>query len=119
MPKYTFVCDRCQQVDQAYVLRSVMEISCEKCQSLMKRQLPSLVGSSDVSETVDSYTGIVHKEDQRQIVEHRRDEYYWTVEVPRFVHSGTYSTETMLEMGWIYVDDKGTVRIHDKPPHRR
>ena len=85
----------------------------------MNRQMPNLAGSSDVSETVDKYTNIQHKNDHGKIMKARKQEYYWTVEVPRMVATGTYTMETMLENGWIYFDDKKEMHIQDKPPHRR
>lgn len=118
MPKYTFKCSNGHS-SQRFTSRNVKEVDCKDCDQKMKQQLPTLSGQVDVTETIDDYTGIVHRADQREIVEQRRDEYYWTVEVPRMVNSGTYSVETMLEMGWIYIDDKDQVQINTKPPHRR
>lgn len=89
------------------------------CGMDMLRKLPTLSGQSDVHETVDSYTGTIQREDQRKIIEKRRDDYYWTVEVPRLVNSGTYSVETMLEQGWIYLDEKQQIQINNKPPSKR
>ncbi len=119
MPKYTFICSSCNSGMQKYVSRSIKELVCDKCNATMMRQLPNLSGPTDVTEVIDEYIGTTQKPDQRDLVEQRRDEYYWTVEVPRLVDSGTYTVETMLEMGWIYLDEKEQVRINDKPPHRR
>jgi hypothetical protein len=81
--------------------------------------MPTLNGPSNVSEVVDKYTGLTHRRDQKDEVKERREEYYWTVEVPRFVASGTYSIETMLENQWIKVDDNMNVTVNNVPPHRR
>ena len=118
MPKYTFEC-QCGHVIQKYVNRSTSEIECLECGKQMPRRLPTLSGPADVNETIDSYTNTVHKQDHKEQVQKRRDEYYWKVEVPRLVNSGTYSVETMIEMGWIYLDEKGDIRTHTKPPHKR
>ena len=119
MPKYTFVCKNCGNTKQKMVSRSKHIVDCDVCESEMDRQLPSLSGSPTVNETIDSYSGIVQPANQQETVQKRSDEYYWTVEVPRLVNSGTYSLETMLEMGWVTLDDKKQIRIQDKPPHRR
>jgi hypothetical protein len=80
--------------------------------------MPSLNGKSTVTEVVDKYLGQTHIEDQRKILEDRKQDYYWAVEVPRFVNSGTYSLETMLENGWVYLNDKNEMIIRTKPPHK-
>ena len=119
MPKYTFKCNNCNNQIDKYVSSKTRTSLCSECGSNMSRKLPTLSGKSEVKETVDSYTGIVHQEDQRELIEKRSDEFYWSVEVPRLVNSGTYTVETMLELGWIYIDDKDQVQINNTPPHRR
>jgi len=119
MPKYTFKCSTCSNETQRSVPSSVISLSCPTCSSDMKRLLPRLNGSSRVNETVDNYLGVVRQVDQDEQIQLRKAEYYWTVEVPRFVASGIYSVETMLENSWIYIDEKGEVKVNDKPPHRR
>ncbi len=105
MPKYTFVCPVCNHSEQNYVPRKVSEVACEACYSQgrkdvwMKRKMPTLAGRPDTTEVVDEYTGTVWKEDQQELIKQRKDEYYWSIEVPRLVNSGTYSIETMVEMG--------------------
>jgi len=49
----------------------------------------------------------------------RSDNYFWSVEVPRLVNTGTYSIETMIENDWISVDDKGNIQINTRPPKKR
>lgn len=123
MPKYTFKCPECGLVEQQNVPRSVKEVSCCRCapdkESWMKRQMPKLGGQSEVNETVDEYTGIVWKDGQRESIKERKEKFYWEVEVPRMVNSGTYSIETMLEMGWVYINDKDEMCINNKPPSER
>jgi hypothetical protein len=85
----------------------------------MARNHPTLNGPSNVTEVVDKYTGIKQRTDQSLDIKQRKDEYYWTVEVPRLVNSGTYSVETMLENGWIIIDDNHQIKIQNKPPHKR
>jgi hypothetical protein len=118
MPKYTFVCPD-GHTDQKYVPRLCMDVECSVCHQKAQRQMPTLNGPSNVTEVIDKYTGITHRRDQKEEVQARREEYYWTVEVPRFVQSGTYTLETMLENGWVWVDDNLQIHTHTKPPHRR
>lgn len=122
MPKYTFECPECGLIEQSYVQRHIKEIACKNCCSeddiLMKRMPPS-VAPTEVRETVDKLFNLQQRPDQRELVKQRRDEYYWSVEVPRMVNSGTYTVETMLEMGWIYFDDRKQMHINTKPPNKR
>jgi hypothetical protein len=85
----------------------------------MDRQMPSLNGPANVREVIDKNTGITWTDGQQDMVKERREEYYWTIEVPRFVSSGTYSLKTMLENQWITVDDAGKIHINNKPPNKR
>lgn len=117
MPKYTFHCSICGHNRQKVTSASVREIECTNCLNRATRIPPTLNGPSNVTEVVDEYTGIVRRRDQQEEVKQRRDEYYWSVEVPRFVQSGTYSVKTMLENNWIYFDDKEQMHIRTKPPH--
>lgn len=119
MPKFTFQCESCGDEVQKNVLSSVSSIPCQNCSQPTRRLLPKLNGSPRVNETIDKYMGAVRQVDQDEQVKLRKDEYYWTVEVPRFVQSGVYSVETMLENSWIYLDDKGNVQVNNVPPHRR
>lgn len=120
MPKYTFKCVLGHSI-QRVVPSSIEGFPCTHgpCSAVMSRQLPTLNGPSTVTEVVNKYTGVEQRRDQKEQVEERKAEYFWTVEVPRFVASGVYSIETMLENGWIWVDDNMQVRVHTKPPHRR
>lgn len=118
MPKYSFKCPVCDNTTQKYVASSTLFLDCSKCSSKMRRQMPR-ISNTDVTETVNKYTGLKHKQDHSTIMNARKDEYYWTVEVPRMVASGTYSLETMLENGWVYFDDKKQMHIQNKPPHKR
>jgi predicted nucleic acid-binding Zn-ribbon protein len=120
MPKYTFVCPSCGANDQLVVGSHIKKMKCMTCKdSWMKRQLPTLSGPPDVQETVDKYTNQKQVADQREMVEQRRDEYYWSVEVPRLVNSGQYGIDTMLDLGWITIDDKDQIHVQTKPPHKR
>jgi hypothetical protein len=119
MPKYTFICSGCKAEAHTIMSRHVKEIECPACKEKMKRQLPKISGSPVVNEVIDDYAGIVQPADQREVVEQRRDEYYWTVEVPRFVNSGKYGVDTMVELGWVTVDDKGNLQVQNRPPHKR
>lgn len=72
----------------------------------MKRLLPN-IGSKKVTELVDPWNGVRQEEDIKKKLEDRRTEYFWDVEVPRLVESGTYSIETCLENGWLVYNEKG------------
>lgn len=117
MPKYTFMCHSCGTSVQKYVSASKQSIVCKSCGSDVSRQMPNLSGPAEVREVVNPHTNTKWKKDQKEMVEERKEDYYWSVEVPRFVQ--TYSLETCLEQGWCYIDDEGKVQIHTKPPHKR
>lgn len=125
MPKYTFVCPDCGRTEQTYTSRTVKVLPCISCTKdpesiiLMKRKLPKLYGNPDITEVVDDYSGKTIKQDQSTMIKERRDKYYWSVEVPRKVASGTYGVDTMLELGWVWFDDDGKMHVNDKPPHER
>lgn len=116
MPKFTFTCDKCGHSVQKYTSRLKKFVKCDKCGEDAKQQLPK-TASPEVTETVDQYTGKKWKQDQKEMLSARHDEYYWSVEVPRLVQK--YSLETCLEQGWVWVDDSGKIHVHTKPPHKR
>ena len=118
MPKISFKCDSCGKSTQRYLPKHKNVLGECECGGNMVYQFPS-TRSTTVTETVDKYRNVQHIPDQKNILNQRRDEYYWSYEVPRMVESGKYSIETMLEMQWIYFDEKEQMRIHNKPPHRR
>ena len=117
MPKYRFICDTCKAEEVKYTSASVFSTSCKICSSATHRQIPSSVEPPTVKELVDSYTGIHLQPDNKEILESRRSEYFWAVEVPRLVQE--YSPEHSLREGWTYIDEKGKIQIHTKPPHKR
>jgi len=118
MAKHTFVCKSCG-TSKTLFTSSAATIECESCGEEMSRKMPTLNGKPDVTETVDSYTGIKHREDHKNIVEQRKQDYFWKHEVPRLVNSGTYSLETMISNGWVTTNDKDELIINTKPPNRR
>lgn len=119
MPKYTFKCESCNTTRQLYISMRTNCIVCKECDSVMIKQMPRLNGPADVHEVVNKYTGQTWKQDQQESVQERRQKYYWEVEVPRLVNSGTYSLETMLENGWVYFNEKEELCINNKPPSER
>jgi len=120
MPKYTFMCPKCGYFLQKGVKRSVKRLNCPKCPlASMERLLPKLNGNASISEVINKYTGQVQNQDQSIMVQERRAKYYWSIEVPRMVNSGTYGVDTMLQQGWIWFDDKKQMRIHTVPPNER
>lgn len=116
MPKFTFIC-KCGNTTQKFVSTSQHTLKCDKCDLYMTREMPKLSGPAEVRETVDKHTNTKWKKDQKEMIDERKEEYFWTVEVPRLVQ--TYSLETCLEQGWCYIDDNGKVQLHTKPPHKR
>ncbi len=117
MPKYRFVCTNCKEEKEQYAPSTVSSFPCGNCDSSMVRQMPKLSGAVQVNETIDPITNSKWKKDQEEMIKERQEDYYWSVEVPRFVQ--TYSVETCLEQGWMYVDDNGQLQVHTKPPHKR
>ena len=82
----------------------------------MQRDLPNISGNAQVTEVIDSYTGVSLDQNHKELVKDRRDQYFWEVEVPRLVQ--TMSVETCLENGWLVYDDRGDLVIN-KPPSKR
>ncbi len=110
MAKYRFQCEKCNCEVTCYCSPEIEVMKHGECGCWMTRLLPT-IGSKKVTETVDPYLGIRHEEDQKKQLEDRRTEYFWEVEVPRFVASGTYSMETMLAEGWLVYNEKGELVI--------
>lgn len=119
MPKYKFICSNCGTSKTELVSVSVVTLGCSQCSNQMMRQMPILNGPSEVRETINSHTGATWRKDQKDILAARQESYLWTVEIPRKVASGTYTLETMLELGWVHVDDDGKIQTYTKPPHKR
>ena len=117
MPKYTFKCQKCGASIQKYVSVSTRELECE-CGQSMSRAMPNLLGSPKVTETVDKLTNKKHIDDQANEMKDRKSHHYWSVEVPKMVNSGIYSIETMVEQGWIYLNEKEEVVIRNKSPEK-
>jgi len=118
MPRYRFKCTCCNKMEPRRVKVGTKTINCE-CGGEMVWQMPTLNGASEVLETVDKDSGIQWRTDHREDLEKRKAEYFWSVEVPRMVDSGTYGLETMLENSWVIVNEKGQIEVQNKPPHKR
>jgi DNA-directed RNA polymerase subunit M/transcription elongation factor TFIIS len=116
MPKYTFLCRKCKKIIQQYAAIKTEIISCPECHDIMLRQMPT-ISSTQIEETVNKETNIRWKKDQKEIIEERKLDYYWTYVVPRLVE--THELQTILENEWGYIDDNGNLQIYDKPPHKR
>ena len=114
MPKYVFKC-KCGAEKTQYAPSTVTDIPCEACSASMERQLPNITGQ-EVRETVDSVLNTKWKQDHQEMIRDRRDDHYWTHEVPRLVEK--YSLETCLEQGWLVYNDKKELVIN-KPPRKR
>lgn len=117
MPKYRFTCRQCEAEIVKYVPASTLYAVCSVCGGDMQRLIPSTVEQSTVKEMVDSYSGIHLVPDNKEILEARRSEYFWAVEVPRLVQE--YPPDHCLKEGWIYYDEQGNIKVHTKPPHKR
>lgn len=118
MPKYTFECKKCQTKKQHFVTANY-NVLCEECGSETVRKLPTLNGPAEVKETIDPMLGTKHRQDQKEMIRERNDEYFWTTQVPKLAADPTYSLETKIENGWIWIDDKGEIHVNNKPPHKR
>jgi hypothetical protein len=84
---------------------------------MAERAMPN-IKAAKTTETVDKLLNRKHVADHQLSLKERKLDYYWEVEVPRMVDSGTYSLETMLEQGWVYYDEKGNLTTRIKPPHK-
>ncbi len=118
MPRFKFKCNSCDTIEPRRVKVGVKEVDCT-CGSKMVWQMPTLNGSTEVLETVDKDAGTQWRPDHREDIETRKAEYFWKHEVPRLVDSGTFGLDTMLENGWITVNEKGEIEVQNTPPHRR
>jgi len=116
MPKYTFVCDHCKKEKQTYTSISTKTQKCE-CGEEMHRKFPN-IGGTQTNELIDKYTNKSLVKDHKEILGERKLDYYWSVEVPKMVNSGTYELETMLEKDWVFYDEKGNLVTRTKPPQR-
>lgn len=114
MPKFKFICP-CGQEEVAFVSPKTNHILCDTCGSEMIRQLPN-IGGQEVRETIDHLTNTRWKQDQKEILGQRKEEYFWKVEVPRLVQ--TYSLETCLQEGWLKYNEKGELVIGTAPSKR-
>jgi len=117
MAKYTFICDKCHVTQQMYVGSSLLEKECQ-CGGTLHRQLPKLSQSTSY-EKPDKDSACRWIDDQPAVIQSRKEQFYWSVEVPRMVNSGTFSIETMLDNGWITVSEEGNMIINTKPPSQR
>ena len=117
MAKYTFRCEKCNKTQQLHVGFSVSTFECD-CGSTMNRQMPT-ISKSTVYETADKQSNRKWLEDHEQILKSRKEKYFWSVEVPRMVASGVYTVETMVENGWISLDDNNKIIVNTKPVSQR
>lgn len=110
MAKYRFQCEKCSTTIERYASVNTEALPCKDCASPMRRLFPT-IGSKKVTETVDPFLNVRQEEDHKKQIEDRRTEYFWDVEVPRLVQSGTYSTETCIQEGWLVYNEKGELVI--------
>lgn len=118
MPKYTFECPHCESLEQKITDISVKEIKCHHCGKQMVRQMPILKGIK-TTEVIDKYTNKKHVSDHKEQIKERKEDYYWSVEVPKLVNSGIYELGTMLQQGWVYFNEKNELVTRTKPPTKQ
>lgn len=116
MPKYVFKCTKCNKELTKYTSSLTKTIKCE-CSNIMNRQMPRLRGLKN-TETVDKFTNKKHIDNHQGILDERKADYYWSVQVPEMVDSGTYQLDTMLEQNWVYYNEKGELVTRTKPPQK-
>lgn len=117
MAKYSFKCKTCGKAQQRYVGPRLLELPCD-CGSVMVRQMPK-TSHSTTYEKPDKDSGSKWIEDQPNVLQARKEKYFWEVEVPRLVASGIYSAETMIQNGWVSISDDGKITVNIKPPSQR
>jgi hypothetical protein len=115
MPQYRFFCKKCQKEEVRVVPLSWDFVPCS-CGGAMEKQLP-ILKKVVTKEKVDVSRNIDWIDDQEKILEDRSREHFWKVEVPRLVQSGEYSIKTMMENGWIYIDENGNQKMRTTPPN--
>lgn len=116
MAKYSFLCSSCGKSIQRYVPTSVKIQKCE-CGAEMNRKMPK-IGGTQVNELHDKYSNKSLVQNHKEIINERKVDYYWAVEVPKMVDSGTYELDTMLEKEWVYYDEKHNLVTRTKPPQK-
>lgn len=118
MSKYTEKCPSCSFSKQYFGNRKdAPNRNCPECGTTMQKQMPNLKGVR-TTETVDKYTNKKHVEDHKKHIEERKQDFYWSKEVPKMVASGVYELSTMLEKGWVYYDEKNNLVTRTKPPQK-
>jgi len=83
----------------------------------MKRALPNIRGIQ-TNELIDKYSNKSLVANHKEIINERKQDHYWAVDVPNMVDSGIYTLETMLEKEWVYYDEKGNLTTRTKPPQK-
>lgn len=109
MPKYIFLCPKCEATTHKYVSVSTEHIKCS-CGEDMNRQLPNINGEIEVREVVDPYTNRKWGKDHETIIKDRKAKHFRDVEIPRLIEK--YSIETCLENKWLVYNDKGELVIN-------
>lgn len=118
MPRFKFKCTACDKIEPRRVKVGTKEVECE-CGNKMVWQMPTLNGASEVLETIDKESGTQWRSDHKDDLEKRKAEYFWKHEVPRLVDSGTYGLDTLIENGWVIINEKGQIEVQTTPPHKR
>lgn len=117
MARYTFICPKCASTIQTYVSSTCLSVQCS-CGEDMVRQIPK-TSKPTVHEVPDKHSGKKLLENNAEELRARKERFFWEVEVPRLVQSGTYSMETMVANGWITMLEDKTFVVNTKPPSQR
>jgi ribosomal protein S27E len=116
MPKYTFECVKCSNKKTMYTNSNTRSVPCSLCGGLSAR-LPPNVNKANVTELIDSYSGVHLSPEYKNEMDQRSLDYFWAVEVPRLC--GEYPEAECIANGWMAYNEKGELFIQTKPPNRR
>jgi len=116
MPKYSFECHSCGARYTLFANQDDRIKVCKMCGADAHR-LPPMVSGSNVTELIDSYSGVNLSPNFREEMSQRSLDHFWEVEVPRLC--GEYPLSECLANGWMYYDESGKLQIHTKPPNKR
>jgi len=114
--KKIFYCDNCNVSVAKFCSMSLQEVECPECASLIKPRLPNVLAPR-VNERSDAMFKVHLHNDHEDMILERTEDHYWKNEVPRLIRQ--YGEEEALRKGWMYKDEKGLLKIQNKPPRKR
>jgi hypothetical protein len=116
MAKYRFKCSSCLEESYLFASSSSKTEKCRFCGGVSNRLIPMTL-KPNITELIDSYTGVNLSPDHRQEIDQRSLDYFWSVEVKRLCSE--LSPEESIRQGFAYLDEQGRFMVYDKPPNRR